>query len=409
MRYLSFFFLAVLFSAAFPLSAQWAPVLSIPETDVFALFTGENTWYAATDGQIFASVDAGAHWDELPSAPSGISALYADAAALYAGTVDEGVYRSFNGGQSWQQLAGGLTGSGPRSITCFLSRGDSLFAGTEGGVYFIRKSQAAPSWQGFSQGLAYNNSYSINALAFTGSALLAGAGANGHLYWRGINEAAWQPIPISDPFSSGLTAYSFAQLGDAIFAGTYLGVFRSADGGMSWQRQPGQLPFSVKYMFARQGRLLAITNRLEGGALYISSDEGLSWEFLGHFPGSNLYGLELSDEYIYLASQFGLLRAPLDIISEIPEPDPFENNHIQNLFPNPAGSQARLAFTLGEGADVRAELYDNTGRQVRGIASAFYPAGEHTADIALDGLPAGAYVLRCWIGTSQESRWLVVR
>ena len=409
MRFFIFLLPAFLFVAIYPLTAQWAPAPSIPETDVYALFAGENTWYAATDDIIFKSNNSGVNWTELPASPQGLTALYADEEALYAGTLDQGVYRSFNGGQNWQQLSGGLGGIGAKSITCFLSRGDSLLAGTEGGVYLIRKSDTAPQWQNFSQGLSFNSSYSINALAFTGSAFLAGAGANGNLYRRGINETAWQAIPIANPFSSGLTAYSFANAGGKLYAGTYMGVFQSTDGGFNWQLRPGALPFSTKLLFAHQGKLLAITNRLEGSALYSSSDEGASWELLGAFPGANSYGLVISDEHIFLANQFGLLWAPVDIISETDEPGQLESSRIQNLFPNPASGQARLTFSLDRGTDVKAGLFDNTGRLVRSFSSAYFPAGTHEMEIYLEGLPAGVYVLRGWFGVAQESRLLVVR
>ena len=72
-------------------------------------------------------------------------------------------------------------------------------------------------------------------------------------------------------------------------------------------------------------------------------------------------------------------------------------------------SLARLTFSLDRGTDVKAGLFDNTGRLVRSFSSAYFPAGTHEMEIYLEGLPAGVYVLRGWFGVVQESRLLVVR
>lgn len=413
MRSFTLFILIAAVMISRQLPAQWANVPSIPAADIFALTAGPEAWFAATDNLVFASSNGGETWTELPASPfpgGGLNALYSDGTALYAGALNGGVARSFDGGQNWQSLTAGLTAPGARSVHCFLARGDSLLLGTEGGAYFIRKSQASPPWQGFNEGLAFNLSYTINALAFTGTAFLAGAGANGHLYRRGLDDGAWAPIPIADPFVSDLTAQSFLLLPGKAYAGTQLGLFRSVDDGRNWQRvSANQGAVSQMLIFEKNDVLLSVINRLTYSELYASGNEGASWTLLGNFPANFIYGLQASGDRLYMACSAGLLWAPLDIISETTGPGQPATNHIQAVFPNPASSRATVAVHLEKGQAVRIGLFDSSGRMLQGMVSGYYPPGQHDIDIDLEGLPGGAHVLRCWFGEVQESRLLVVR
>lgn len=67
--------------------------------------------YAAAGQTFYASRDGGATWRAIGTLPSGVTALQPanwDAALVYVGTQSSGVFRSYNGGQSWQGVSDGL-------------------------------------------------------------------------------------------------------------------------------------------------------------------------------------------------------------------------------------------------------------------------------------------------------------
>jgi len=104
--------------------------------------TTPTTVYAATDGGVFKSTDGGGSWDPinvgLPD--TGVAALAIDPTApgtLYAGTKDEGVFRSTNGGDRWNALNVGLRNPHVQALA-FDPPNRLLYAATQGGVFDIQ-------------------------------------------------------------------------------------------------------------------------------------------------------------------------------------------------------------------------------------------------------------------------------
>jgi len=62
--------------------------------------------------------------------------------------------------------------------------------------------------------------------------------------------------------------------------------------------------------------------------------------------------------------------------------------------PNPFAGSTTLYFTLPKSADVRLDLFDATGTQVRSLLQETLSSGEHTVGIAADKLPGGVYFCR---------------
>ena len=77
-------------------------------------------------------------------------------------------------------------------------------------------------------------------------------------------------------------------------------------------------------------------------------------------------------------------------------------------FPNPASSQATVAFTLPEAADVRVEVVDALGRRVAVLAEGVRAAGRHEAAFDGSGLPAGLYVVRLSAGGQSLTQSITV-
>src|SRR5439155_1446379 len=106
-----------------------------------------STIYLGSNNEVFKSTDLGATWIDMSTGlgKGGIQALLYDGTTLFAGTPADaaGIYRSTNGGQSWDPAAAGLPiASEVRSLIAF---GGYVFVGMQGdGIY--RSSDHGDTW-----------------------------------------------------------------------------------------------------------------------------------------------------------------------------------------------------------------------------------------------------------------------
>lgn len=241
-------------------------------TELFALTAmARGVWHSADAGQSWSLSDEG-----LP-AITPESLLVVDDSTLLLGTHGQGVYRSLNGGLSWQAGSAGLpqyigmAGVQYQEVPCFARIGDTIYIGTGGGTQQIGDEHS-------------------------GGFVLSGAGV-----WRSTNlGASWQParsgLPIvaHDVFGEPIYA-TVRALGEAdgtLLVGTTLrGVFRSTNGGASWSEANQGLPQSpggsypaITAFRASAGVILAVSgvgSSVLEGVVFRSLDGGASWQ-----PGS---------------------------------------------------------------------------------------------------------------------------
>ena len=76
-------------------------------------------------------------------------------------------------------------------------------------------------------------------------------------------------------------------------------------------------------------------------------------------------------------------------------------------YPNPFRQEAAMTYRLPAAADVRLDVFDALGRQVRTLVDGRRPAGEHQASLQASGLPPGLYVVRLTASGQTATRRLV--
>ena len=167
------------------------------------------------------------------------------ASVVFAGTLNAGVFKSIDGGASWNPVNAGLTNPSVPAIVIDPSNPAIVYAGTWGGVF--KSLDGGASWSSASAGLPSDTTWMTLAIDPTNtSTLYAGVCpgneapicSNGGAFKSTDGGASWFPI------NTGLThklVLSFAidpTQTLTIYASTIRGgLFKSTDGGATWSEK----------------------------------------------------------------------------------------------------------------------------------------------------------------------------
>jgi photosystem II stability/assembly factor-like uncharacterized protein len=255
----------------------------------YSLSANDNTIYLGSSSKVFKSTDLGGTWIDMSAGlgKGGIQALLFDGTTLFAGTPADsaGMYRSTNGGASWEPVAAGLPIG--KTIRSLISFGAYVFAGTEGdGIY--RSSDHGDTWAKTD----INNMLLAQTLVLTFCAkdneLFAGA-TNG-IYKSTDGGATFQRILNGFPTNIGVFAWSLtASGGNVVAAVTVLfspsealdAIFYSPDNGSTWHQATLPITPTAVTAVASDGSSLAYagvfgqSSSVKG--LYKSTDAGVTW------------------------------------------------------------------------------------------------------------------------------------
>jgi len=214
---------------------------------------------------------------------------------IFVGTFYDGVYRSTDNGQSWTGVHNGLP---HRSwVTSLAVKGDRVFAGD----YFSGVSMSTnngDSWTRLNSGLSNDQ---VRSLAVVGDDLFAGT-ANG-IFVLHENSDVWTALGTGLPPNAFISA--IAQSGEYLLAGESYGkIYRSADGGVSWQEASNGVPgtLGVESFLETGGKTYACTS----SGLYASSDHGGSWaQVTQGIPTIMIFGMISHGSSLFAATMIG--------------------------------------------------------------------------------------------------------
>ena len=255
----------------------------------YSFSSNGSTIYLGSNSKVFKSTDVGATWIDVSTGlgKGGIQALLYDGSTVFAGTPADGagIYRSTNGGTSWDPAAAGLPVG--KTIRSLISFGAYVFAGTEGdGVY--RSSDQGDTWAKTD----VNNTLLAQQLVLTfctkDQALFAGTD-NG-IYKSTDGGATFQRMLNGFPPNIGVFAWSLTASGSNVVAAVTVlfspsealdGIFYSPDNGSTWHQATVPIEPTAVTAVASDGSSLAYaalfgqSSSVKG--LYKSTDAGVTW------------------------------------------------------------------------------------------------------------------------------------
>ncbi|MHB9011445.1 MAG: hypothetical protein ACYC49_04380 [Ignavibacteriaceae bacterium] len=205
---------------------------------------------------------------------------------IFAGTVGNGVSRSTDNGDNWQQINTGLVTSGYVSSLAINISGH-IFAGISGGVGGIFYStDNGNNW--FQTGFA--NNIEVRSLAINTNGYIFAGTFSG--LFRSTDEGnSWKSLKLSNTLFSCIAINSSGN----IFASTGNGMYRSTDNGDNWQQIDTGLTKGVSSLAINySGYIFAGTG---GSGVYVSTNNGDDWQQIntGLPDNSSVYSLAINN------------------------------------------------------------------------------------------------------------------
>ncbi len=247
---------------------------------------------------LLVSQDEGLNWRHANNGlPSYVGQIIVQSSTLIAGA-DYQIFYSEDNGASWvSKFNPGYT------VNCFQTKGNTLFAGTQGGGIFITSDHGI-TWNSANNGLK-----SMNIMAFTvkGSAIYTGTD-NG-LFKSIDNGGTWVEADNGIPgnYFTSLAAnssYLFTTITNYQVLSGYTAFYRSVDDGANWVRTGPEFNdiWLSNSFTVDQERIIAGLN--DEPQILFSDDNGLSWSILNSGLPIN-YGIQslyISGQTLYAAT-----------------------------------------------------------------------------------------------------------
>ena len=248
---------------------------------------------AAAFGGIYTSTDNGGSWT-FSAFADGASSFSSDGNTIYLGSSNK-VFKSTDQGQSWTDVS---TGLGKGDIRALLFDGTSVFAGTPNdaaGIY--RSSNGGTSWSPAALGLPASSN--VRSLISFGSDVFAGMQFDG-IYRSSDRGDNWAKVEPNNALLSQALVFEFCSKGDALFAGASNGIYKSTDGGATFQRMLNGFPANINV--AVYSLTVSNTNILAATSVSISSTETLDAIFYSTDDGGNWHQAILPTNPVFISA-----------------------------------------------------------------------------------------------------------
>lgn len=386
------------------------------------LFAGEyNTSYQGSGGAVWRSSDGGRTWIDVgaDSIKFAVISLAVENGFILVSTKGGGVYRSSDDGNNWIPANLGL----PQPDGYFgsyvynIALDDTvLFAGTytpSGNGLIYRSSNDGLSWSAST--FPYDSPVVVFAFAFSGDTVFAGT-ANG-VFKSTDNGSGFLRVPTPAGFYGQVAEDNGCLFAEFQVGGVYInGLYRSSDGGNSWQYLTNDLPYNpqVVSLFLLDNNLLMETYSDSTGArgLYRTANDGNSWTNIrtGLPDDVGVTSHAVLNDTLYVGTGGdGVWATPVSYVTSVRNPPPRpESFSLSQNFPNPFNPTTVIRFNLPKMEEVSLKVYDILGRQVALLLDERLAAGDHT--ITFDGrlLPSGVYLYVLRSQNRPETRRMVL-
>lgn len=394
----------------------------------------------------------------------------ADTGVVYAGA--ERVFKSTDGGMSFDSLSAALDGNKILSIAVSRTSSDTLYAATvpnSGGANqmgFFKSTNGSTSWTNITTGLPnrYPNKIAVDPSDSRIVYAAFGGFGTSHVYKTTDGGASWEDINGSLPDVPVQSIIADPSVSNNVYVGTDIGIYISTNSGTSWSSFNDGLPEAIMVFdlsispannsirAATHGRgvferklwpdsplpveLISFTSDVQENSVKLQWKTGSEennkefvverrvenseWRISGSVKGSGNSSTEQSynfeDRNLITGKYFYRLKQTdyngnykyHYLSNEVVIGMP-DNFILEQNYPNPFNPTTKIKFTLPKDAIVKLTVFDLSGREVsRLINNELRKADYHTIEFNGINLASGIYFYRIEAGEFVQSRKMVL-
>lgn len=296
-----------------------------------------------------------------------------DANILYAGA--QSLWRSEDGGETWINASNGYLADADLILTIAIDpqNADVVYCST------------APTTTGIARVIKFDYSMGTKTVL------------------TGLPNRLCMDIAIS-PANS--------QLLFAAFSGFNIQhVWRSQNGGLSWQAADSGLPDVPTNTLLLEPALPGYLYVGNDVGMWLSKDHGANWEPYSVTAPQAMLVMHLSfsaDHQIRVATHgLGVWQTPAALASSTQEAG--KRVEIQSIYPNPTTDLVTVKLNLPQAEKVTYRVVDVSGKTVLAWPAERVPAGVQSRTLQLGALPAGTYGLVVETGHGRNGKLVVKR
>ncbi|MBI3193237.1 MAG: T9SS type A sorting domain-containing protein [Ignavibacteriae bacterium] len=306
-------------------ATTWDSLFALPSGTYFngglATITG-NIFIATNGSGMIRSTDDGATWSAINTGFSGAEARWptmSPSGTLFIGSVNQGIFRSTNNGDNWIQVNSGLTNLNIGSLA--ITSSGILFAGVKGSNGVCTSTDNGDLWTqtGLTTSVRiYSLSIDNNGYIYAGSRYDPNAPNPNGFYRSTDNGATWTHFGLS---GQSINTSGAIFVNGKIYAATDAnGVFKSSDNGATWDSINTGLPTrGILTLSLSSGHLFAgtyngifksaenVTAITEDGNSLTPSTVSLLQNYPNPFNPTTNFGFQIANFGLVLLKVFDVL------------------------------------------------------------------------------------------------------
>lgn len=293
---------------------------------------GNRFFVSLENGGIYYSDNIGANWTKSGLESTSVNVVLAsNSNNLLAGTKNSGVFKSTDNGITWFSSSFGFNQSQVNSF--IIDTLGSVLAATNQGVY--KSTDFGNNWTKKNDGFT---SFIVKEFLLDTTGTILAATINGGIFRSTNDGESW--VRLNNVLFNETVNSLVLHNDGSIFAGTEkIGIYKSTDNGLTWEEKNTGFGnynvFDLKY-FSSGGnnRFIAITNSQENGGLFVSLNEGESWQRINSYKSKfpNSVFIAGVNTFMTASLDFGLLKTTDGGVTWTEMNTGIHNSHVTSSF-----------------------------------------------------------------------------
>ena len=341
------------------------------------LYAARNPFFATQiNGGVYRSIDGGVSWDTLYSvaynASAGVRLFLHPTDSRILFIINGSLFKSTNSGQSWTWI---LTGNGPLVRLAINPQNPLIMYATKtypfGTVY--KTTNGGNNWSIAGDGLMQDIYFATGPIninpEYPDTILL---GTNAGLYRSNNGGTLWSLIKNDVIWS--ITRHNYTP--SVVFLGTSEGTLKSTDEGVTWILKSNSFVVDNLCFYSLDENIIYSNDNFK------STDLGETWYLLDSLNSFGFSDITINLDSLptlYSSSANGIFSFR-DLITGIDELNNLSSLDKISLviYPNPFNSTTTIQLTIPEQKEISIQIYDILGRLIKTVLNnSFIEPGQH--------------------------------